>query len=116
MPPFAWSRVAIHQLASHSPTRWRSTPVLFGNYTDLVAPLFWGSWREHARVLVPRAPFVQGSLDLLSLLRAIPAAHVEKMQTALAQHKKSFLYSLNDDTGGDAVDLLLRNLNNMAFT
>ena len=55
-------------------------------------------------------------MDLLSLLRAIPAAHVEKMQTALAQHKRSFLYSLNDDTGGDAVDLLLRNLNNMAFT
>ena len=83
-------------------------PVLFSNLTDAVAPWFWGAWRHEARVLVPRAPFVAGQIDLLALLRQYAAPHtLGPMQRTLARRKKAFQFSLGDDEG-DAVDVLLR--------
>ena len=59
-------------------------------------------------MLVPRAPFVAGQIDLLALLRQYAAPHtLGPMQRTLARRKKAFQFSLGDDEG-DAVDVLLR--------
>lgn len=81
-------------------------PVLFSKLTDSVAPWFWGSWRKDARVLIDRTAFIAGGIDLREYLGGIPRSRVEKMQRQLAEKKKAFQYSLDDDPG-DAVDVLL---------
>ena len=88
-------------------------PVLFSNLTDAVAPWFWGAWRDEARVLVPRAPFVAGEIDLRSWLSSIPHGHVRVMQHTIARHKHRFQYSVDDDPG-DGVGVLLRGLGTAA--
>ena len=59
------------------------------------------------RVLVPRAPFIAGKLDLKAFLSAIPQPRVRVMQAALARHKRGFQYSVDDDPA-DATSVVLR--------
>ena len=54
-------------------------------------------------MLIDRTAFIAGGIDLREYLGGIPRSRVEKMQRQLAEKKKAFQYSLDDDPG-DAVD------------
>ena len=88
-------------------------PVLFHNFTDAVAPWFWGAWRQDARVLIDRDAFVSGAIDLRDKLSAIPARRVEQMARTIARNKRSFQYAI-DDVAGDAVDIIVRRIHRRA--
>ena len=91
-------------------------PVLFHSYTDAVAPWMWADWKCDARVLVPRARFLQGRIDLVELLGSIPRPRVEAMRATLVKHRTKFLYSTGalDDERGDAAHIVLAAVHAMA--
>ena len=88
-------------------------PVLFSNLTDAVAPWFWGSWKDRARVLVPRDDFISGRIDLRALLSSLPPALLHRLQRTLAHHRRNFQYGF-DDEPGDATRILLSGVRDQA--
>jgi len=85
-------------------------PVLFSNLTDQVAPWHWGLWKQQARVLVDRTAFVEGAIDLHTLLRSIPPPLLTLMQQTISRFARQFQYSLSDDPGMDGVHATLQGL------
>lgn len=83
-------------------------PVIFSKYTDAVAPLFWGKWRDSARVLIPRTLFIKGKIDLYTHLKQY-SGKIRKMQETISRNKRSFQYSLGNDNE-DAVSVILNNV------
>jgi hypothetical protein len=86
-------------------------PVLFT--TEATArslwPHHWGGWRKNSSVTLDPQRVLNGGLDVLEHLRAIPAERVRHMQRTIAQNAHRMHYGL-DDTPGDALELLLRAL------
>ena len=91
-------------------------PVLFHSYTDAVAPWMWGDWKHNARVMVPRADFLNGLIKLQPFLAAIPPSRVANMQATLAVHRRKFQFSSEslDNAAGDAVHIMLAAVKSMA--
>lgn len=81
-------------------------PVLFNLATELTAPLLWEGWREDSRVLVSRAAFLRGEVDLAALLGGVPPARVRHMQHTLARHGRRFTISTDDDPSDGLAGLL----------
>eukprot|EP00522_Entomoneis_paludosa_P000459 CAMPEP_0172469398 /NCGR_PEP_ID=MMETSP1065-20121228/63643_1 /TAXON_ID=265537 /ORGANISM="Amphiprora paludosa, Strain CCMP125" /LENGTH=142 /DNA_ID=CAMNT_0013227065 /DNA_START=496 /DNA_END=924 /DNA_ORIENTATION=- len=91
-------------------------PVFFANMTDQEWPWHFQFWKAAGRVLVPRLAFVEGRLDLITLLHTtLPPAHLQTMQQTLGQHARGFQYSLNEDER-DGIRLLLEGLKEEAHT
>jgi hypothetical protein len=75
-------------------------PVLFSRLQDdYTYPWLWGSWREEARVLVPRQAFLSGRLDLNRLLSSAPPELIAHLQRTIAQQARVFQFSEVDDEG-----------------
>ena len=89
-------------------------PVLFSDLTDDVAPFHWGNWKDSGRVLVPRAQFASGCIDLKGLLQSAPPMLVQLMQQTLAKHARTFQYSINDDQK-DGIRIILDSLYHRAL-
>mmetsp|Transcript_15116 Transcript_15116/g.41791 ORF Transcript_15116/g.41791 Transcript_15116/m.41791 type:complete len:569 (+) Transcript_15116:97-1803(+) len=87
-------------------------PVLFHEMTDDVAPWHWGHWKKQGRVLVDRQAFVEGRIDLYSLLSTIPPQLQTLMQQTLSRFARQFQYSLTDDPGRDGIHTILEGLRN----
>jgi hypothetical protein len=90
-------------------------PVLFADMTDDVAPWHWGDWKDKARVLIPREPFVRGCIDLKKLLQSAPAQLVQVMQETLRTNARKFQYSIDDDPN-DGIRVILDGLHRHAMT
>lgn len=84
-------------------------PVLFSELSDDVAPWHWSSWKDRARVLVPREEFVAGRIDLKILLQSMPPELLALMKRTLKEKARQFQYSLDDDQE-DGVRAILDNL------
>jgi hypothetical protein len=84
-------------------------PVLFSQLSDDVAPWHWASWKDRARVLVPRDEFVSGRIDLKVLLQSMPPELLALMKRTLKEKARQFQYSLDDDQE-DGVRAILDNL------
>jgi hypothetical protein len=88
-------------------------PVLFSELSDDFAPWFWKDWKARARILIPREEFVQGKIDLKTLLESTPEDVLAMMQSTLKEKARQFQYSLDDDPD-DAIGILLKNLHQKA--
>ena len=84
-------------------------PVLFQPQQRQLWPHHWGGWVEHATVLLPIALVLDGSLNVLTALRAIPLARVAFMQQTIARHAHQLHYALvgSPDAAGDALEISL---------
>ena len=89
-------------------------PVLFSELSDDFAPWFWDDWKAKARIVIPREEFVQGKIDLKTLLESIPNDVLEMMQSTLKEKARRFQYSLDDDPE-DALRILLGNVHQRAL-
>eukprot|EP00966_Prymnesium_polylepis_P296586 6851778-Prymnesium_polylepis.1 len=96
----ASSRRATRLTVDPSPTRSCSAD-------DYTYPWLWGSWREEARVLVPRQAFLSGRLDLNRLLSSAPPELIAHLQRTIAQQARVFQFSEVDDEGGQLHALIV---------
>ena len=87
-------------------------PVLFYPQQRQLWPLHWGDWVADATVLLPAGAVLNGSLDVLSELRAIPPSRVARMQEALRHHAHKLHYAFvgSSDATGDALEISLERL------
>ena len=81
-------------------------PLIFHVMTDNANEWLWEGWKEGARVLVPRKPFLDGALTLERLVDTMPPRLLEQMKATLAANARRFTISLADDPG-DAVHALV---------
>jgi hypothetical protein len=88
-------------------------PILLSNVTDMVADWSWNHWKRQGRILIPRDDFVEGRLDLYTLLTSIPSQLLELMQVTLARYGRQFQYSLDEDTN-DGIHMTLMGLRRQA--
>jgi hypothetical protein len=88
-------------------------PVLFSDLTDDVAPWHWLSWKDRARVLIPRHEFLAGRIDVKRLLQSMPSELLAIMQSTLRTKSRQFQYSIDDDPE-DGVRIILDNLHRQA--
>ena len=83
-------------------------PVLFSRLQDdHTYPWLWGRWREEARVLVPRQPFIDQQIDLAQLLAKAPPALVAHFQHTIEEHARVFQVSEEDDESDQLHAVLL---------
>jgi hypothetical protein len=88
-------------------------PILLSNVTDMVADWSWNHWKRQGRIVIPRNDFVEGRLDLYTLLTTIPSQLLELMQVTLARYGRQFQYSLDEDAN-DGIHMTLMGLRRQA--
>ena len=74
--------------------------------TDNANEWLWSTWKHSARLLVDRAAFLRGEVDLHRLLAAAPPPLVQRMKATIRRHARVFTISMHDDPG-DSVHALL---------
>eukprot|EP00522_Entomoneis_paludosa_P001996 CAMPEP_0172474808 /NCGR_PEP_ID=MMETSP1065-20121228/69551_1 /TAXON_ID=265537 /ORGANISM="Amphiprora paludosa, Strain CCMP125" /LENGTH=175 /DNA_ID=CAMNT_0013232999 /DNA_START=413 /DNA_END=940 /DNA_ORIENTATION=- len=90
-------------------------PVFFSNNTGRAWQWHWEDWKYQAHISVPRIPFIQGQIDLYTLLHeTIPSHIVTMMQSSLHRHARQFQYSYDEDPH-DGIRLLLHQLHQRAL-
>ena len=112
MPPFSLSFVG--QSPSDS-VALGCIPVFFSDLSDDFAHWFWGEWKDRARVLVPRGPFVctEDCIDLVQLLQSAPPQLISLMQETLRQRARRFQFSVDDDQE-DGIRVILDSMHKQA--
>lgn len=90
-------------------------PVFFSDLSDDFAHWFWGEWKDRARVLVPRGPFVgtEDCIDLVQLLQSAPPQLISLMQETLRQRARRFQFSVDDDQE-DGIRVILDSMHKQA--
>ena len=88
-------------------------PVVFQEQQRMLWPLHWGSWVNDATVLLPMDAVINGSLNVLDALRAIPQRRVARMQQTIRENAHTLHYALSGsaETEGDALEITLSHLN-----
>ena len=87
-------------------------PVLFQPQQRQLWPHHWGAWVADATVLLPMEAVLNGSLDVVETLRAIPARRVARMQQVLRRNAHRLHYARvgSRDATGDALEIALAHL------
>lgn len=87
-------------------------PVLFHSQQRQLWPQHWGGWVADATVLLPGEAVLNGSLNVLDALRAIPRRRISRMQQVLRQNAHRLHYGLvgSSDAAGDALEISLAHL------
>ena len=75
-------------------------PVLFHPAMRAQWPWHWGEWVANATVLLPHSSILDGSMDPIAHLAAIPAGRVAAMRAVIAQRAFSMQYSVGGDAPG----------------
>jgi len=89
-------------------------PVMFMPRDDRsLWPLHWGPFRSDSRVLLDGEKVADGTLDVLTTLKAIPKARVQEMQRTIATLGHRMHYGL-EDTPNDALEILLNTITDHA--
>jgi len=83
-------------------------PVLFNPLTHALWPYHWNNWKAAGTVLVPRAEFLAGKINLEKLLSSIPQPLLERLQQTVNENAQRFIYSVYDDPHDDALQVMLR--------
>ena len=89
-------------------------PVVFQEQQRMLWPLHWGSWVNDATVLLPMDAVINGSLNVLDALRAIPQRRVARMQQTIRENAHTLHYALSgsaETEGDDALEITLSHLN-----
>ena len=86
--------------------------VLFQPQQRQLWPRHWGGWVADATVLLPMDAVLNGSLDVLAALSAIPKRRVARMQQVLRRNAHRLHYALvgSPDAAGDALEISLAHL------
>ena len=93
-------------------------PVLFYEQQAALWPLHWRDWAPQASVLLPHEAVLNGSLDVMRTLAAIPHERVALMQATIERWARRVHYAVpggahkegSDGAGADALDVLLEHL------
>lgn len=89
-------------------------PVLFSDLSDDVAPWHWSHWKQQGRILIDRNQYIEGKIDLQTLLESIPPPLLELMQQTIARFARQFQYSLQYDPL-DGIHTILQGLQAKSF-
>ena len=84
-------------------------PVFFHDVQLHIWPVHWGDWIADASVMLPFQPIVDGTLDVMERLFAIPADAIERMQRTIRANYGRLVYTLDNNRKGapDALDAAL---------
>ena len=81
-------------------------PVLFHPMTDNANEWLWATWKHSGRLLVDRAAFLRGEVNLHRLLSSAPPPLVQRMKATVRRHARVFTISMQDDPG-DSIHAIL---------
>ena len=84
-------------------------PMLFHPMTDHANGWLWDSWKDAARVVVPRDDFITGRLKLARLAETMPPPLLALMKATISANARRFQISLSDDDC-DSVHMILTGL------
>lgn len=83
-------------------------PVVFYEQQQQLWPWHWRAWSTESSVLLPHEAVLNGSLNVLEALAAIPQQRVARMQAAIERSAHRLQYSLHTAAvEGDALEVLL---------
>jgi len=88
-------------------------PVLFHDATDLSSDLLWADLKNETRILINRAEFLAGDVDLKETLSGLPTERVSAMQAKLEELAPRWVYAL-EDSMNDSLAYLLHRLHENA--
>ena len=87
-------------------------PVVFQEQQQQLWPHHWAAWVREATVRLPMDAVLNGTLDVLAALRAIPQRRIARMQQVLRANAHRLHYALVGarDAAGDALEITLAHL------
>lgn len=88
-------------------------PVIFSPYNWVVAPWHWQAMAREASVYVNATDFVNGRIDLIEMLQAIPRSKVLEMQAIISHYGHQWQWSV-DEFKNDAFEITLKGVHQYA--